>query len=101
MTDYEAYSQSCFAIETNIKLTKALFSSGEELECNLKDLRPATDYHVRVYAVYNSVKGSCSEPVSFTTHSCAPECPFPPKLAHRSKSSLTLQWKVGSSKCQK
>ncbi|XP_031232333.1 fibronectin type III domain-containing protein 3B isoform X1 [Mastomys coucha] len=68
--------------------------SGEELECNLKDLRPATDYHVRVYAVYNSVKGPCSEPVSFTTHSCAPECPFPPKLAHRSKSSLTLQWKA-------
>ncbi|XP_008511097.1 fibronectin type III domain-containing protein 3B isoform X1 [Equus przewalskii] len=68
--------------------------SGEELECNLKDLRPATDYHVRVYAMYNSVKGSCSEPVSFTTHSCAPECPFPPKLAHRSKSSLTLQWKA-------
>lgn len=68
--------------------------SGEELECNLKDLRPATDYHVRVYAMYNSVKGSCSEPVSFTTHSCAPECPLPPKLAHRSKSSLTLQWKA-------
>nr|XP_045017171.1 fibronectin type III domain-containing protein 3B isoform X2 [Jaculus jaculus] len=68
--------------------------SGEELECNLKDLRPATDYHVRVYAMYNSVKGSCSQPVSFTTHSCAPECPFPPKLAHRSKSSLTLQWKA-------
>ncbi|XP_023609651.1 fibronectin type III domain-containing protein 3B isoform X5 [Myotis lucifugus] len=68
--------------------------SGEELECNLKDLRPATDYHVRVYAMYNSVKGSCSEPVSFTTHSCAPECPFPPKLAHRTKSSLTLQWKA-------
>ncbi|KAH0507437.1 Fibronectin type III domain-containing protein 3B [Microtus ochrogaster] len=68
--------------------------SGEELECNLKDLRPATDYHVRVYAMYNSVKGSCSEPVSFTTHSCAPECPFPPKLANRSRSSLTLQWKA-------
>uniref|UniRef100_A0A452TVK8 Fibronectin type III domain-containing protein 3B n=1 Tax=Ursus maritimus TaxID=29073 RepID=A0A452TVK8_URSMA len=48
----------------------------------------------RVYAMYNSVKGSCSEPVSFTTHSCAPECPFPPKLAHRSRSSLTLQWKA-------
>ncbi|CAH6789245.1 Fndc3b [Phodopus roborovskii] len=67
---------------------------GEELECNLKDLRPATDYHVRVYAMYNSVKGACSEAVSFTTHSCAPECPFPPKLAHRSRSSLTLQWKA-------
>ncbi|NWI76412.1 FND3B protein, partial [Dryoscopus gambensis] len=68
--------------------------SGEELEYNLKDLRPATDYHVRVYAMYNSVKGSCSEPVSFTTHSSAPECPFPPKPSHRTKSSLTLQWKA-------
>ncbi|KAK2538356.1 Fndc3b [Columba guinea] len=68
--------------------------SGEELEYNLKDLRPATDYHVRVYAMYNSVKGSCSEPVSFTTHSAAPECPFPPKPSHRTKSSLTLQWKA-------
>ncbi|XP_036609838.1 fibronectin type III domain-containing protein 3B [Trichosurus vulpecula] len=68
--------------------------SGEELECSLKDLRPATDYHVRVYAMYNSVKGSCSEPVSFTTHSCAPESPYPPKLSHRTKSSLTLQWKA-------
>ncbi|XP_054022736.1 fibronectin type III domain-containing protein 3B [Dryobates pubescens] len=68
--------------------------SGEELEYSLKDLRPATDYHVRVYAMYNSVKGSCSEPVSFTTHSSAPECPFPPKPSHRTKSSLTLQWKA-------
>ncbi|NXS88956.1 FND3B protein, partial [Erpornis zantholeuca] len=68
--------------------------SGEELEYNLKDLRPATDYHVRVCAMYNSVKGSCSEPVSFTTHSSAPECPFPPKSSHRTKSSLTLQWKA-------
>lgn len=68
--------------------------SGEELEYNLKDLRPATDYHVRVYATYNSVRGSCSEPVSFTTHSSAPECPFPPKPSHRTKSSLTLQWKA-------
>ncbi|KAG9494077.1 hypothetical protein GDO78_001751 [Eleutherodactylus coqui] len=68
--------------------------SGEELECHLKDLRPATDYHVRVYTANKSVKGSCSEPITFTTHSCAPECPFPPKLSHRTKSSLTLQWKT-------
>ncbi|KAG8581263.1 hypothetical protein GDO81_007605 [Engystomops pustulosus] len=68
--------------------------SGEELECHLKDLRPATDYHVRVYTTNTSVKGSCSEPITFTTHSCAPECPFPPKLSHRTKSSLTLQWKA-------
>ncbi|XP_066565011.1 fibronectin type III domain containing 3Ba isoform X2 [Amia ocellicauda] len=68
--------------------------SGEELECNVKDLRPATDYHVRVNAVYNTVKGSCSEAVSFTTHSSTPDCPFSPKLSHRTKSSLTLQWKA-------
>ncbi|XP_073434942.1 fibronectin type III domain-containing protein 3B isoform X1 [Dendrobates tinctorius] len=68
--------------------------SGEELECHLKDLRPATDYHVRIYTTNKSVKGSCSEPITFTTHSSAPECPFPPKLSQRTKSSLTLQWKA-------
>ncbi|XP_041965893.1 fibronectin type III domain containing 3Ba [Alosa sapidissima] len=70
-----------------------LIYSGEELECNLKDLRPATDYHVRVTAIYNSVKGSCSDMGTFTTHSSTPDCPFPPKLSHRTKGSLTLQWK--------
>ncbi|XP_028650541.2 fibronectin type III domain containing 3Ba [Erpetoichthys calabaricus] len=68
--------------------------SGEELECSLKDLKPATDYHIRLNVIYNSVKVSCSEPVNFSTHSCIPECPFPPKLSHRTKSSLTLQWKA-------
>uniref|UniRef100_A0A8K9V3E3 Fibronectin type III domain containing 3Ba n=1 Tax=Oncorhynchus mykiss TaxID=8022 RepID=A0A8K9V3E3_ONCMY len=67
---------------------------GEELECHLKDLRPASDYHVRVSAVCNSnLRGVCSETGSFTTHTCPPDLPFPPKLSHRSKSTLTLQWK--------
>uniref|UniRef100_A0A4W5KX35 Fibronectin type III domain containing 3Ba n=1 Tax=Hucho hucho TaxID=62062 RepID=A0A4W5KX35_9TELE len=68
---------------------------GEELECHLKDLRPASDYHVRVSAVCNSnLRGVCSETGSFTTHTCPPDLPFPPKLSHRTKSTLTLQWKV-------
>uniref|UniRef100_A0A8C9WKE9 Fibronectin type III domain containing 3Ba n=1 Tax=Scleropages formosus TaxID=113540 RepID=A0A8C9WKE9_SCLFO len=67
---------------------------GDELECNLSDLRPATDYHVRVNAMCNTVRGSCSEPGSFSTLSSVPDCPLPPKLSHRTKSSLTLQWKV-------
>uniref|UniRef100_A0A665WQY2 Fibronectin type-III domain-containing protein n=1 Tax=Echeneis naucrates TaxID=173247 RepID=A0A665WQY2_ECHNA len=67
--------------------------SGEELEYHLKDLRPATDYHVRVSAMYNSVRGSCSEAGSFTTHCSVPDVPLPPKLSHRTKSTLTLQWK--------
>ncbi|KAF7646783.1 hypothetical protein LDENG_00182370 [Lucifuga dentata] len=70
-----------------------LIYSGEELEYHLKDLRPATDYHVRVSALYNSVRGSCSEAGSFTTHCGVPDVPFPPKLSHRTKSTLTLQWK--------
>ncbi|XP_043926171.1 fibronectin type III domain-containing protein 3B [Protopterus annectens] len=71
-----------------------IFYSGEEFKCSLKDLRPATDYHVRVYAVYKSVKGACSEPVSFTTLSAAPEAPMSPKMTTRTRSSLTLQWKA-------
>ncbi|XP_076831819.1 fibronectin type III domain containing 3Ba [Brachyhypopomus gauderio] len=70
-----------------------LIYSGEELECTVKDLRPATDYHIRVQAMCNSLKGSCSEVGTFTTHSSTPDSPSPPKLSHRTKSSLTLQWK--------
>uniref|UniRef100_A0A1A8BFG8 Fibronectin type III domain containing 3Ba n=2 Tax=Nothobranchius TaxID=28779 RepID=A0A1A8BFG8_NOTKA len=70
-----------------------LIYSGEELEYHLKDLRPATDYHVRVTATYESVRGSCSEPGSFTTHCSVPDAPLAPKLTHRTKSSLSLQWK--------
>uniref|UniRef100_A0A671PM11 Fibronectin type III domain-containing protein 3B-like n=1 Tax=Sinocyclocheilus anshuiensis TaxID=1608454 RepID=A0A671PM11_9TELE len=43
--------------------------------------------------VCNSVKGSCSEVGAFTTHSSTPDCPLPTKLSHRTKSTLTLQWK--------
>ncbi|XP_069753682.1 fibronectin type III domain containing 3Ba isoform X2 [Narcine bancroftii] len=68
--------------------------SGEDLECSLTDLRPTTDYHIRVSTIYNSVKGSYSEPVSFTTQSCAPDTPFPPKVAQRTKNTLTIQWKA-------
>ncbi|KAL1022016.1 hypothetical protein UPYG_G00021100 [Umbra pygmaea] len=68
--------------------------SGEELECYLKDLRPALEYQVRVSAVCNSnLRVVCSEAELFTTHSCPPDQPVSPKLSHRTKSTLTLQWK--------
>ncbi|KAI4804676.1 hypothetical protein KUCAC02_026295 [Chaenocephalus aceratus] len=63
------------------------------MEYHLKDLRPASDYHVRVSAMYNLVRGSCSETGSFTTHCSIPDVPLSPKLSHRTKSTLTLQWK--------
>ncbi|XP_037097038.1 fibronectin type III domain containing 3Ba [Syngnathus acus] len=73
-----------------------LIYSGEELEYHLKDLRPANEYHVRVCATYNSVRGSCSEACAFTTHCSVsvPDVPLAPKLSHRTKSTLSLQWKL-------
>uniref|UniRef100_A0A674P962 Fibronectin type III domain containing 3Ba n=1 Tax=Takifugu rubripes TaxID=31033 RepID=A0A674P962_TAKRU len=47
----------------------------------------------RVSATYNSVRGSSSEAGSFTTHCSVPDVPSSPKLTHRTKSTLGLQWK--------
>uniref|UniRef100_A0A8C1FZK1 Fibronectin type III domain containing 3Bb n=1 Tax=Cyprinus carpio TaxID=7962 RepID=A0A8C1FZK1_CYPCA len=47
----------------------------------------------RVSTVCNSVKGPSSDARAFTTHSDPPDNPLPPRLSHRTKSSLTLQWK--------
>ncbi|MEQ2187011.1 hypothetical protein GOODEAATRI_000161 [Goodea atripinnis] len=35
-----------------------------------------------------------TEAGSFTTHCSVPDVPLPPKLSHRTKTSLSLQWKV-------
>ncbi|XP_034024342.1 LOW QUALITY PROTEIN: fibronectin type-III domain-containing protein 3A [Thalassophryne amazonica] len=67
---------------------------GEELSATLEDLRPATDYHVRVQAMCNCLQGSPSEAVSFTTLSCEPDPPNPPRKASGTKNTLVLQWKA-------
>ncbi|KAM6988465.1 fibronectin type-III domain-containing protein 3A isoform 2-T3 [Tautogolabrus adspersus] len=67
---------------------------GEELSATLEDLRPATDYHVRVQALCNCLQGSPSEAVSFTTLSCEPDPPNPPRKASGTKNTLVLQWKA-------
>uniref|UniRef100_A0A671MQI4 Fibronectin type-III domain-containing protein 3A n=1 Tax=Sinocyclocheilus anshuiensis TaxID=1608454 RepID=A0A671MQI4_9TELE len=68
--------------------------SGVELSATLQNLRPATDYHVRVQAMCNCLQGVPSEPVSFTTLSCEPDGPSPPRKTSGTKSSLVLQWKA-------
>ncbi|XP_063287983.1 fibronectin type-III domain-containing protein 3A-like isoform X2 [Pelobates fuscus] len=70
--------------------------TGEATTCTLTDLRPATDYHVRVSATCPPLEGSISELVSFTTQSCEPDTPGPPRLSNRSRTCLTLQWKAPS-----
>ncbi|XP_034290893.1 fibronectin type-III domain-containing protein 3A [Pantherophis guttatus] len=71
---------------------KSLYS-GEDVTFTLSELRPATDYHVRVSASGHSTKESVSEVVSFTTESCEPDPPAAPKVVNKTKNSLTLQWK--------
>uniref|UniRef100_A0A673MU79 Fibronectin type III domain-containing protein 3B-like n=1 Tax=Sinocyclocheilus rhinocerous TaxID=307959 RepID=A0A673MU79_9TELE len=68
-------------------------SCGYELQ--FKDKGRDGKYKVvyRVSTVCNSVKGPSSDARAFTTHSAPPDTPLPPRLSHRTKSSLTLQWK--------
>uniref|UniRef100_A0A8C1NR15 Fibronectin type-III domain-containing protein 3A n=1 Tax=Cyprinus carpio TaxID=7962 RepID=A0A8C1NR15_CYPCA len=47
-----------------------------------------------VQAMCNCLQGVPSEPVSFTTLSCEPDRPSPPRKASGTKSSLVLQWKA-------
>ncbi|XP_026790934.3 fibronectin type-III domain-containing protein 3A isoform X4 [Pangasianodon hypophthalmus] len=68
--------------------------SGKELSATIENLRPATDYHVRVQAMYNCLQGNPSEPASFTTLSCEPDAPIPPRKASGTKNCLVLQWKA-------
>ncbi|KAK5905017.1 hypothetical protein CesoFtcFv8_006527 [Champsocephalus esox] len=66
---------------------------GEEISATLEDLRPATDYHVRVQAMCNCLQGSPSEAVNFTTLSSEPDLPNAPRKASGTKNTLVLQWK--------
>ena len=67
---------------------------GASLDCYLADLRPNTEYHVRVHASLKArnLKGGASDTVSFVTKACEPDQPQPPKLTQRSKTSLHLRW---------
>ncbi|KAI1898925.1 hypothetical protein AGOR_G00077410 [Albula goreensis] len=69
---------------------------GKDTSFTVQDLRPATDYHVRVCVSCSSVQGSPSEVTSFSTESAAPDAPSPPWLTLRTKNSLSLQWKAPS-----
>ncbi|CAF1539479.1 unnamed protein product [Adineta ricciae] len=66
---------------------------GDAIEITLKDLKPATEYHLKVCACIDSCKGEYTNPVPFTTEQCEPDRPSPPKLlGGRLKNSLTLKW---------
>ncbi|XP_030064806.1 fibronectin type-III domain-containing protein 3A [Microcaecilia unicolor] len=95
------FSSAAFTYEVTISNSgtngkfKSVYS-GEETTFNLSDLRPATEYHVRVSATCSSLEGSVSELVNFTTECCEPDPPAPPKLVNKTKNSLNLQWKASN-----
>ena len=68
--------------------------SGASMECYLTDLRPHTEYHIRVHAVLKRInlKGGASDTVSFQTNACEPDQPAIPKLLNRSKTNIQLRW---------
>ena len=68
--------------------------SGASMECYLTDLRPHTEYHIRVHAILKRInlKGGASDTVSFETSACEPDQPAIPKLVNRSKTSIQLRW---------
>ncbi|ELT87402.1 hypothetical protein CAPTEDRAFT_151424 [Capitella teleta] len=77
--------------EKNDKKYKTVYS-GEATEITLKDLRPATEYHLKVCCILDDLKGEATEPVVFKTGTCEPDPPQPVKLHNRTKTSLTLRW---------
>eukprot|EP00095_Tigriopus_kingsejongensis_P003703 maker-scaffold382_size189932-snap-gene-0.26 protein:Tk03703 transcript:maker-scaffold382_size189932-snap-gene-0.26-mRNA-1 annotation:"fibronectin type-iii domain-containing protein 3a" len=70
--------------------------TGHSLECRLTDLRPCTEYHIRIHVHLENLKGGASDTVSFLTQSCEPDQPMPPKVIQRSKTSITLRWNAPS-----
>lgn len=64
-----------------------------DCHCRLTDLRPNTEYHIRIHALTDAtLKGGASDTVSFKTATCEPDRPAPPKMIARSKTSLNLRW---------
>ncbi|XP_039621853.1 fibronectin type-III domain-containing protein 3a-like [Polypterus senegalus] len=68
--------------------------TGKELTFTLRDLQPATEYHVRLLASCGSARSPLSDVASFKTECCEPDVPAVPKLFNRTKNSLFLQWKA-------
>ncbi|XP_064639547.1 fibronectin type-III domain-containing protein 3A-like isoform X2 [Lineus longissimus] len=73
-----------------------LVYSGDATEITLQDLKPATEYHLRVSALLDDIKGDTTESVSFKTKACEPDAPSQPKLASRTKTMLQLKWSATS-----
>ncbi|PIK54797.1 hypothetical protein BSL78_08319, partial [Apostichopus japonicus] len=69
----------------------------EDPTWKLSDLKPATEYFLSVCAISENLKGSPSEPTSFSTLGCPPDVPTKPILINRTKNNLVLKWQPPAS----
>uniref|UniRef100_A0A8B9HB02 Fibronectin type-III domain-containing protein n=1 Tax=Astyanax mexicanus TaxID=7994 RepID=A0A8B9HB02_ASTMX len=89
----EKLEDPCFSYEVSVSYSGKdgkynTAYSGKELSATIDNLRPATDYHVRFVLELKSIS------LHFTTLSCEPDTPSPPRKASGTKSTLVLQWKA-------
>ncbi|KAL3846896.1 hypothetical protein ACJMK2_017848 [Sinanodonta woodiana] len=66
--------------------------NGDATEITLKDLKPATEFHLRVCALLDDLRGNPTDPISFKTLPCEPDPPQPPKLIQKTKTTLMMKW---------
>ncbi|XP_077987462.1 fibronectin type-III domain-containing protein 3A-like [Glandiceps talaboti] len=66
--------------------------SGSEMEFVIADLKPATEYILSICAILDDIHGLPSKSSTFRTLNCAPAIPAPPKLALRTKNSVSVKW---------
>lgn len=66
---------------------------GDANEVQIKDLKPFTDYLLRVYATLNGISGEPSIDIKFKTKACEPDRPSVPKeYGTRKKNEINLRW---------
>ncbi|KAK2143631.1 hypothetical protein LSH36_825g03009 [Paralvinella palmiformis] len=70
--------------------------NGEATEITLKDLRPCTEFFLKVSCIWNGIKGEPTEPISFKTDPCEPDPPPVPKLVSKSKTWLLVKWNAAA-----
>ena len=90
ITDGDFRYEVCLSDKGKDGKYRTIFKTGS-IECRLTDLRPNTEYHIRIHAMTDTgQRGGASDTVSFFTKCCEPDKCAPPKLVSRNKTTLSL-----------
>ncbi|KAG8187970.1 hypothetical protein JTE90_025738 [Oedothorax gibbosus] len=78
--------------DKNLNTKPQIAYCGKETKFELKELKPATSYNIKIQAKFNNLTGNPSENASFKTLNFKPDVPQPPKLMSRTKTTIQLKW---------